>query len=103
MPSKEYVNSAWQAAQADGVSADFDPAFRFELSSHYEQARLLAEHAHSYDVDLDAGVGQRLPFCIASNRAGRARTGGPAGCGYGRGIRPACPGAGDCGYGAAPG
>jgi hypothetical protein len=51
MPSKEYVNSAWQAAQADGVSADFDPAFRFELSSHYEQARLLAEHGERNGID----------------------------------------------------
>jgi hypothetical protein len=51
MPSKEYVASAWQAAQADGVSADFDPRLRTELSSHYEQARLLADHGERNGVD----------------------------------------------------
>lgn len=51
LPSKEYVSSAWQAAQSDGVSARFDPALRTELSSHYEQARLLAEHGERNGID----------------------------------------------------
>jgi uncharacterized membrane-anchored protein YhcB (DUF1043 family) len=51
LPGKEYESSIWHAAQADGVSARFEPAVRAELSSHYEQVRVIAEHAERNGVD----------------------------------------------------
>lgn len=41
IPSKEYDNSAWQAAIADGVTAHFQPELRTELSEHYQQVTAL--------------------------------------------------------------
>lgn len=51
IPSKEYITSAWQAAQSDGVSALFEPGIRTELSAHYEQVRLVSDHAQRNGVD----------------------------------------------------
>jgi uncharacterized membrane-anchored protein YhcB (DUF1043 family) len=51
LPAKEYETSAWNAAQLDGVVARFEPAVRTELSSHYEQVRLIAEHSERNGID----------------------------------------------------
>ena len=53
LPAKEYETSAWNAAQLDGVVARFEPAVRTELSSHYEQVRLIAEHSERNGIDFD--------------------------------------------------
>ena len=41
LPSKDYVDIAWQSAIADGVSAHLNPTLREELSAHYVQAQSL--------------------------------------------------------------
>ena len=41
LPSKDYLDNAWQSAIVDGVSAHLDPAQRQELSAHYAQAMSL--------------------------------------------------------------
>lgn len=43
IPSKEYRNTAWQAAIGDGLAPRFDAAVRRELSSHYVQLSSVAD------------------------------------------------------------
>lgn len=51
VPAKEYVTGAWQSAHADGVASRFEPAVRSELTSHFEQVRLIAEHGERNGID----------------------------------------------------
>ena len=51
LPAKEYQTSAWNAAQLDGIGARFEPGLRTELSLHYEQVRLIAEHSERNGTD----------------------------------------------------
>lgn len=43
IPSKEFGDTAWQAAISDGMTSRFDPAVRRELSQHYAQIGKITE------------------------------------------------------------
>ena len=43
IPSKEFGDTAWQAAISDGMTPRFDPAVRRELSQHYAQIGKITE------------------------------------------------------------
>lgn len=43
IPSKEFGDTAWQAAISDGVTSRFDPEVRRELSQHYSQIGKITE------------------------------------------------------------
>lgn len=51
LPAKEYVTSAWESAQSDGISSRFDPSLRRELNSHYAQVRKLDDLTDRNGVD----------------------------------------------------
>lgn len=64
LPSKDYVDSAWQSAISDGVSSHFDPAFRTELSAHYAQANSLVPLTERNGEDYQAllSLSQPIPL-----------------------------------------
>ena len=43
IPSKEFSDTAWQAAISDGMASRFDPAVRRELSQYYSQVGKITE------------------------------------------------------------
>ena len=51
LPAKEYVTSAWDAAQVDGITPRLDPDVRSELNRYYEQVRRVVDHSERNGVD----------------------------------------------------
>ena len=51
MPAKEYVTSAWDAAQVDGITPRLDADVRAELNRYYEQVRRVADHTERNGID----------------------------------------------------
>lgn len=51
LPAKEYVTSAWDAAQVEGVTPRLDDGVRSELNRYYEQVRRVAEHSDRNGID----------------------------------------------------